>query len=289
MTRGYLNTRQKILLHLSQYSNEVDDILAPKAVTQDGIAKAIGIGRNNVPRDIKKLINSGFVISKKLHVNGLRNKRTAYFLTEKGLEEANKIKRELKKLKITVIGASGEKDSMILKEACSRYNLPFILCALNLDKNKILNLIYLYKKREGAYHSIDENLILRDFHGRGEELKNLINWINSDKKILLLAGISGIGKTTLLLKFVKEYLRDRDVLFIKIENWSGVENIAHKISKFLSKIGVPKMERYLNQLPFSEDKKYEWNNILLLIKESIKNEVSYLIILKTVMKIQRIS
>ncbi|AGB04484.1 hypothetical protein AciM339_0600 [Aciduliprofundum sp. MAR08-339] len=273
MTRGYLNNRQKILLHLSQYSKDIDDILAPKSVTQDGIAKAIGIGRNNVPREIKKLMVSGFVRSKKLHVNGLRNKRTVYFLTERGMEESNKIKRDLKKLKITVIKPSGEREPMILKDACDKYNLSFIQCALNLDKNKNLNLIYLNKKIGGAYHSIDENLILRDFYGREEELKILRNWINSNKKILLMAGISGIGKTTLLLKFVKEYLKDRDVLFIKIESWGGVENIAHKISKFLSKIGAPKMERYLKQLPFSEDRKYEWNNILLLIRESLKNEI----------------
>ncbi len=273
MVRKYLNNRMRILLHLSKYSSFIDEFNAPTELTQEGIGSAIGIGRNNVPRELKKLMNEDLVYVKKCHVKGVRNKRSVYLLTRKGISEANKIKDELKELPVTVIDFSGNRETYPLKDIPKSYGIDFVTAAINLDKNRNLDLVGILRRREKAYHSIDENLIVRDFYGRKEELKEIGKWMKSNKKILLLSGISGIGKTTLLLKFVKDKLKDRNVLFIKIENWKSADGIIHQIAGFFSKIGIPKIEKYLRSVALSEEKNLNWNNVILLIKEFLRDEI----------------
>ncbi len=273
MSRGYLNNRQKILLYLSKYKQEPEELIAPKDLTQEGIGEAIGIGRNNVPREMKKLMDEGFVISKKLHVNGIKNRRTVYFLTPKGIKEANKIKKELKDIYITVVDHSNRREKILFKDIKKKYNIDFITAALNLDKKGIIDLLSLTIKNRGAFHSIDENIVIKEFFGREKELKELEKWINSNKNILILTGIPGIGKTTLLLKFVKEKLKNKNVLFIKIEDWRGIESLIYKMADFLLKIGSPGLEKYLRSAPLSEDRRIDWKNVLLIVKESLKDEI----------------
>jgi len=273
MGRKYLNNRTRILLHLSKYSSFIDEFNAPPELTQEGISHSIGVGRNNVPRELKKLIEDDLIYVKKCHVKGFKNKRSVYLLTRKGISEANKIKGELKELPVTVIDSSGNKKNHLLKDILKSYGIDFVTSAINLDKDRNLDLVAVLRKRGKAFQSIDENLIVKEFYGRKEELKDIEKWMKSNKKILLLSGISGIGKTTLLLKFVKEKLKDRNILFIKIENWKSAESIVRQIAEFFSKIGVPKIEKYLRSVVLSEERKLNWNNILLLIKESLRDEI----------------
>lgn len=77
---------EQIIMHLSKYNIQEYEfgILAPYEITQDGIARALGIGRNNVPRILKKLVEKGYVEEKKAHVEGAKHIRKVYVLTPKG-------------------------------------------------------------------------------------------------------------------------------------------------------------------------------------------------------------
>lgn len=90
-----------IIIHLSKYSIQEYEFgfLAPFEITQDGIAKALDIGRNNVPRLLKKLVESGYVEEKKAHVMGAKHIRKVYTLTPKGILLLNDLikKYELEK------------------------------------------------------------------------------------------------------------------------------------------------------------------------------------------------
>ncbi len=77
---------EQIIMHLSKYNIQEYEfgIIAPYEITQEGIAKALGIGRNNVPRILKKLVEKGYVEEKKAHVEGAKHIRKVYILTPKG-------------------------------------------------------------------------------------------------------------------------------------------------------------------------------------------------------------
>lgn len=268
MVRKYLSNRERILLHLSTYSGELNYYNAPFFLTQDGIANAIGIGRNNVPRELKTLLSEGLVEAKKARVAGLKNRRTVYNLTSKGLMEAHKIRKDMEDLYVKVKSSSGEEE-LLLKEVPSKYGVNFISVALNLDKNMEVDLISIVRKKGKKIRFIEEDYVLSKFYGRNQELNVLKDWYRSNKRIMFITGLSGIGKTTLMLKFLKEYIEEEDVFFIKIDESSGALDIVHKLAQFLSKVGYPKLEKYLRGRINSLEEDINWSTIYLLMKESI--------------------
>jgi tetratricopeptide (TPR) repeat protein/DNA-binding MarR family transcriptional regulator len=274
MPKKLLIARDRIILHLSKYSSrELRDYSSPQEITQEGIGRAIGIGRNNVPREVNKLIKEGLVTFKKVRVNGFRNKRTVYFLTAGGIEEANRIKNSIKNLYITVVDFSGERRSLMLKDITKEIGIDFITAALNLTKDKILDLSELLNNRNPAVHIIDLDMKIKNFYGRRNELLRLKEWLNSRKKIFIITGISGIGKTTLVNKFVKEYMRDRNLIWIQIDDWITNIDLVMKLANFFRKLGKYDLERYLKSSLMGFEKELRWENIYYLLKKSLRNEV----------------
>ncbi len=273
MKGKYLKNRERILLHLSKFKSDVDMFNAPFYITQDGVAEVIGIGRNNIPREMKKLIEEGLVESKKARVRGLKNRRAVYFLTSNGMIEAKKIRESLQDIYVNVISFSGEKKTVLLREVPRLYGIDFITAAINLDKELNLDLVRIMRKNGRRVHYIEENFTVKRFYGRKRELKIIKEWMNSNKKILVVNGLPGMGKTTLILKFVKEHLKERDVLFIRLSKYKELVDILHQFAEFFSKMGNPKLEKYLRTHGKSVDFEINLNNAMMIIKDSCTDAV----------------
>ncbi len=81
-------TEAKIVAHLAPLSRLSDDYLQPSQVTQEGIADAVGVAKNHMPRIMRELIESGIAKARKHRVEGARRKRYCYFLTDDGARAA---------------------------------------------------------------------------------------------------------------------------------------------------------------------------------------------------------
>ncbi len=244
MPRKYLSNRERILLHLSSHSGEVGYFNAPISLTQEGIADNVGIGRNNVPREIKKLMEDGYVDTQKARVTGLRNKRNVYYLTPAGVKKVSEIKEKLENLGVNVLTEEGTEEFAIMRELPEKYGVNFIAAALNLNKDKTLDLISVRKERS-VVHYIEENSVIGRFYGRRKELELLKHWLHSNRRILVVHGLPGIGKTLLMVKFIKNYARTKNVFFIRISKNDTPFDVAYRLGKFYSKLGRPSLERYM--------------------------------------------
>ncbi|NPA74908.1 MAG: tetratricopeptide repeat protein [Euryarchaeota archaeon] len=272
MVRKYLSNRERILLHLSTFSGEVSYFNAPHSLTQEGIAESVGIGRNNVPRELKKLIEDGLITSQKARVSGLRNKRNIYYLTPAGIRRARMIREEMENIEVRVLTPEGDERYMRLKEVPSKFGVGFVPAALNVDRECTLDIASV-KAPGKIVHYIEENMVLSEFYGRRKELGELKKWLKSDKKILLLTGMPGIGKTSLMLKFVRTYAKDRNVFFIKITKNDITFDLAYRLGKFYSKLGRPKLERYLAAVIGSNGTYNHCENIRQLILKEVRDEI----------------
>ncbi len=274
MAKKLLTARERILLYLLNYaSKDIDDYITPKGLTQDGIGEAIGVGRNNVPREMKRLLELKLVAQKKARVNGFRNRRSVYFLTSEGIREAKKLKEKLKNMYISVIDLAGNVTSIKMKDIPKKFGVDIISAALFVTKDKKLDLMDLLGINNRAVQVIEMDFKIRSFYGRKRELNMLKNWFKSQKKLLVVTGISGSGKTTLINKFVKEYLKNRNLIWFQIERWVNAADLIIKLGNFLSKIGKSKLERYIKVSFMGFEKELRWENAYQILKSDLRNEV----------------
>ncbi len=273
MVRHYLSNRERILLHLYSYSSDINYYNAPYGITQEGIAEGIGIGRNNVPRELKILLNEGIVGLKKARVANLKNRRNVYYLTPKGIVEAKKIKVRLKNMKIHVVLSPGKEVEIPLGEITKRFGLDFETAALNVDKNRKLDIISVVRKRIRSFHYLEENLVVSNLYGRDRELNAIDEFFRGSKKVLFLTGNSGMGKTSLMVHYVKKRLTRMDVFFVSLRNYGGVLDFLNTISSFLSTTGRPHLERYLNNRGRFEIFEDNLKGVMLILMSILNNLV----------------
>ena len=88
---------ERLLLYLQGKDVFVSDegfIFAQPSITQEGIAKALGIGRNNVPRLLKPLIEEGYVREWKARVYGHSHRKKVYTRTPKGERKTKELSQK---------------------------------------------------------------------------------------------------------------------------------------------------------------------------------------------------
>jgi len=87
--------QERIMLHLSNYNGFRDHYLNPESVTQEGIAGAVGIARNHVPRALQGLKRGDLVTEATGRVKGAPRRKKVYFLSERGMGNVNALKEKL--------------------------------------------------------------------------------------------------------------------------------------------------------------------------------------------------
>lgn len=115
----HVTVKEKILLHLLNYSKHKDEVEVPAQVSQDGLAKAVGVRRSHIASALKDLKEKGQVEEKKARIFDEKRRKNAYFLTEIGQNEALRLKESIREKNImlkTEDGAFKEVKISELKE-----------------------------------------------------------------------------------------------------------------------------------------------------------------------------
>jgi len=251
--KNFITAKEKIILHLLNYQRYINDPAAPEVVTQEGIARTIEVGRNNVSRYLRELIVDNLVIEQRKHVKGMRRVRKVYFLSHLGFNEAMKLKGEIESSTIEIIDFNGNR----IVDEVGRLNLylPHSHSLVELSgsiQNGVFDCTSFHEsriKKERRYVDYtDRKPAVRVFFGREKELERLHSFLRKDKaRILTVYGIPGIGKTTLLAKFAQE-VRDRTNLFwYRLHEWVTLKILLSPLAEFLSRMGKRGLERYLDQ------------------------------------------
>src|SRR3972149_8201844 len=84
-----LTVKERVLLHLFDYTKFEDAYDVPPEVTQAGIARAVGIRVHHVTQYVKPLLAEEFLIERTGHVQRHARRRKTYFLTPKGRGETS--------------------------------------------------------------------------------------------------------------------------------------------------------------------------------------------------------
>ena len=238
--RKRLHTDEKILLHLSEFTLKREMWDAPFEVTQKGISERLDMLENNVSRAVKRLIKEKVVEKDLRHIKGAKRRKNAYFLTPEGNSIVQDIKESGKKLPVTIMTENGQqkvKAEVALRESVKR------------GKSLTLLDIYLAKEREeepiqifeGGMEPMEPKLVGRfqppdRFFGREDELVVIDKFLGSPAGVLMIKGIAGVGKTTLILHALSG--RTQRGIYIGCEPWTDAVELLNSLRQGASELGI---------------------------------------------------
>ncbi len=247
MAKERVTIQELILLYLFENKGfEFDDKWIEYTqynLTQNGISDVLGISQGHVSVELKRLINKGLVRERVVPIKGKIGRRKAYFLTSKGVEIAKEIKNKLEKKVVEYDGKN-----LKLSELKKIYSEK-------LGKNVTLVEMYLmfHKTSRKKYKIVSNGLPeLKNVYGREKEEKSFMDFINSNKHIVIITGIPGIGKTVFARKMV-EHLKNRyHIFWYTFHQYDTLPIFLSDFSTFLEKIGLYGLKKYLKYTSNSE-------------------------------------
>ena len=243
----------RILLHLSRYYGHAIEVVAPWAMTQNGIASGVGAERKNVALPLNRLAESGHIAIHKRHIKGEKSIRKIYSLTASGMEEARRISRSFGETSVVLIDLEGHQRVSRMRDVATftSVNLDMLDVALAL-KDGLLDCRQLQQqgaRTERKLVDMTERMpVIKGFVGRSKELEGL-RWSLQSKetKAVVVSGIPGIGKTSLVAEFLKDWKREHNVFWLKMHEWTGLRGLLIALGEFLSAQGKPALLSSITQ------------------------------------------
>ena len=267
MSRPKPGVQERILLHLRDYSDYFEAVEVPFALSQMGIANAVAIARSNVPRAIAGLKDQGLLIERQAHVTGVSRKRKAYFLTEAGIVLAEETWGKLRSFPLRCIISGGEIISTTLGEASEVLSISMrpVDVIRYLDDNGVMDARTLSEdliERDLSKH-VEKQLVislgdlprLRHFYGRTIELEMMADLLEARDdpsravRTIHVAGIAGIGKTTVASKLIERFMHRRNLLYHRCQDWDGARSFLEAVADWLANIGDGMLSDYLAATP----------------------------------------
>ena len=258
-----LTVKEKTLLHLYDFFPPSNTFEKPFVLTQDGIAKIIGIMRSAVPRAMKELISEGLIVSELCHVKGLKRRRKCYFLTPAGNSATRKMVNRLKDVEVGV-EASGDDHG-------GSFRVPLGKCSEVLNKKtRLIDLICVLEKkgvidasdleRKSAATDTRERKrpqapkerkspipAIRYFFGREKEMEEISSAFADGYRFVVVYGIAGIGKTTLSARFAEKKNSPKNVFWHRFYSWDDRQSILMELGEFLEGMGLPELANIMSR------------------------------------------
>ncbi len=249
-----LTVKEKTLLHLFDFFPPSRSFEQSFSLTQEGIARSIGIMRSAVPRAMKELINDNVVTSKLCHVIGLKRRRKCYLLTHEGFLETKNIRDRLKKVKVEVHRNESKGSEMLTLGECSAIvgtHARMIDLIRTLEKKGYIDmasLIVVTKEEDVPPPAPSEKKKhnesipgLRHFFGRGKEINDIKTAFGKGYRFVVIYGLAGIGKTTLGARYAGNNVPDESVFWHRFYSWDDKRSLLLELGEFLRGRGRPQL------------------------------------------------
>ena len=248
----YFITEDRILVHLLDYVGREGELSQPDDITQFGIAGAIGLGRSTVSKAIRRLEGQGFITAQRAHVPAGKLRRTVYLLTVAGTSKAKHRRLEIEEDAIAFRDAQGVDRRLRVGEVPRL--LPEYASLLDVMAHVARGVFdaatYEPRRRQRFVDLTNAVPRLRYFFGREAELEAMDAFHASPSaRVLVIKGITGIGKTTLLSRKIEEWRGTRHLLFHRIMEWTTLRNVVGQIAEFLTRLGKKQLTHYLEARP----------------------------------------
>ena len=220
--------QDRVMLHLLENDVQADRYFVGPELTRPGIAESCALHPPNVSRTMRDLLKKNMVSEHTRNIKGDDRRQKTWQLTDEGREKVIQIKEKLSSTMIVIRDGNGD---LLELEAAT---VPD-----RLDANISLLQVLMHAQHEGVLtygdirfgaitnRSDDENSKspgrlkaltgvhatynnqppeTRVVHGRNEQFTELDLWFKERKPCMVVHGIAGIGKSTLVAHWLNQQM-----------------------------------------------------------------------------------
>ena len=256
VARGYrrkrfYSTPVRILTHLS--STAAHEPATLSALTQEGIAAATHSGRTTATKWLTRLQSTGLVAGERAHVPGHRVRKTAYRLTHEGWVEAMKMRERFQGDIVEVIAPNLNPTQMRVADIPEIFPAYVNLtAAVSLLRGGCLDFTKLQGIGSGAVAPVlwgDTVRRLGRIFGRSEESRALDAWCSSSSPLLVVTGLAGIGKSTLVANWLVRQRPRPYIYWFEIQDGTTRTMLLRDLAAFLARLGRRGLKNVLAERP----------------------------------------
>ena len=255
-----LSTEQKVLLHISRFTGKESRWEAPYEVSQAGISASLHIPQSTASRALKSLKEKGLIYDRVMYVKGEKRKKSAYFPTEEGKNEAENLLKSLKDMPVDV-DMDGEQRVMSISELERLYS----------ENGNPIHPFEIYEvfRKEGIVRMRDKGYVRfhvpdigGEFIGRKELMEDIEKSLHTTLGVLI-KGMAGMGKSALLSKMAYRLSEKHHIFWYSFRKRQGYYELLKELNEFLMAIGKRPVERKLGAKGYFEELKKS-NSVLIL-------------------------
>jgi len=244
VARGYrrkrfYSTPLRVLTHLSSIAAHEPGTLS--ALTQEGIAAATHSGRTTATKWLARMESTGLIAGERAHVPGHRVRKTVYRLTHEGWVEATKLRTRLQGDIVEVLAPGLDPTPMRVAEIPEIFPAYVNLtAAVSLVRGGRLDFTRLHGIGSGAVAPVlwgDTLRRLGRVFGRVEEFRALDAWSDSPATLLVVTGIAGIGKSTLVASWLVRQRPRPYIYWFEIHDGMTRAVFLRDLAAFLARLG----------------------------------------------------
>lgn len=247
----FFSIRERMLLHLSMYTQYENELEVPDEITQFGIADVVRAGRSTCSKILQEMEDKGWLYGRRAHVPSGKIRRTAYFLTPRGRIEAAKVREKVERTRVKVKTPSGELKKLrvvdIPRELSVYGTLVDAVVHISRAVFDVKSFVKRVEAKRGGVAYVASMPRIPRFVDREGERKALGEWMDSpSQRVLVLHGLPGIGKTTMAAKLVNDERKDRNVFWYSCREWSTPRHVVRELGGFLARLNKTNLLRYVD-------------------------------------------
>ncbi len=244
-----LSVNERILIHLRDFSTDPASEGARLGQTQEGIAEAVGIRINHVPRATNALLGNAYIGEALVHVGGLKRKRKAFFLTPSGTGIADGLISKLKTQTVRFRNSDGSERMLPLHELLFRGRgcTASGLILSHFREGLILEPSLSGSPAVSFVSTLPELPAKEIFVDRKKETAAIASRLQSAEPLLVVSGIKGIGKTQLVLRALKALEGSKNLFWYELHDWDTARNLLERMAENHVRLGRNELRKYLRQ------------------------------------------
>ena len=255
--RVSISVIDRIILHLWEQDHQADHYLVSYELTRPGIAEVCALHPPNVSRTMREIMNNGWVTEHTRAIIDEERRQKTWQLTEYGRKEAIARVSTLRSIKVILRDRNNDLLEVKADEAASHLqaDLTLLQILMHAQHEGVLNFgdirfgnivksrqtkkpgsITMLTGAHSTYHTKTPDI--RTVHGRKLEKLNLDKWYNSNTSLLVLSGIAGCGKTTLVSSWVNDLINSNsnsELMYYPCQPWDTTIGIA---ASLLHRLGI---------------------------------------------------